>query len=236
MSDTLKIICDSLAYHQAVLQTLATDLRQTMGIKDIVTIIISLSALIISVLSVWINYLKPFKLKVFNDSPTFSLYKITPQISGSEKGETWWIPSFDIGFSFNNLGKQSGVIYDIRLICKQNERQTKKEYQFYPKWIVDYSKFQKQNTNRLKWINDAVIKEWFTTILPASSSRDFHIILEGDRWDNKFVGRFQVALEIYTSKTNKWVKLSEYDWHVDEDMFEEKSTYTLFDKETNDRR
>lgn len=207
-----------------------------METKDIITLIISSTALIISVLSVWINYLKPFKLKVFNDTPTFSLYKITPQISGSKKGETWWIPSFDIGFSFNNLGKQSGIIHDIRLICIQNERQTKKEFQFYPKWIIDYSKFHKLNTDRLTWIDEAVIKDWFSTILPANTSIDFHIVLEGDRWENKFSGIFQVALEIYTSKTNKWVRLSEYDWHVDEDMFEEKSTYTLYDKETNDRR
>jgi hypothetical protein len=202
-----------------------------MEIKDILAIILSSLALVISVLSVWINYLKPFKLKVFNDAPTFSLYKITPNISGSETGKTWWIPSFNIGFSFNNLGKQSGILHDIRLVCTQNESQTKKEIKFYPKWIVNYSVFQKFNTERFTWIDEAVNKDWYSMILPSNSSKDIHVILEGDRWDHKFTGRFKITLEIYTSKKNEWIKLSEYDWNVDDDMFENKSTYTLYDSE-----
>jgi hypothetical protein len=207
-----------------------------METKDIITLTISSLAILISILSVWINALKPFKLKLFNDAPTFSLYKITPEISGSESGKTWWIPSFDIGFSLNNLGKQSGIVHDIRLICTQQGLQSKKEFHFYPKWLVDYSKFKKNHINRFTWIDDSVIRDWFSMILPASSSNSVHLILEGDRWENEFEGRFEVTLEIYTSKKNKWIKLSDYEWHVSKDMFKEKSSYTLYDKSLNERR
>lgn len=236
MSDTLKIINDTVFCHGAHILTLTTNAKHDMETKDIITLTISASALIISLFSIWINYLKPFSLRIFNDSPTFSLYKITPQMSGSETEETWWIPSFDIGFSLNNLGKRSGIIYDIRLVCRLNGRQTKKEFQFYSKWIVDYAKFQKFHTERFEWIEESVEKEWFETILPANSSKDFHLILEGDRWENKFNGTFSVVLEIFTSKKKKWVRLREYEWHVDQDMFDDKSTYTLFNKGNQDRR
>lgn len=207
-----------------------------MQTKDLITLIISSTALIISIMSIWINYLKPFKLKVLNDAPTFSLYKMTPEMYGDGTGKVRWIPSFDIGFSFNNLGKQSGFIYDIRLSCVQIESQTKKELHFYPIWVVDYSKFQKLQTERFTWIDEAIIKDWFSTILPASSSKDFHVVLEGDRWDNKFSGTFKVTLEIYTSKVKRWVTIADYEWDVYESMFDDKSRYTLYDKDANNRR
>jgi hypothetical protein len=202
-----------------------------METKDIITILISSVALIFSIYSIWISNLRPFKLRIFNDAPTFTLYKITPQISGNKNGETWWIPSFDVGLSFNNLGKQSGVINDIRIRCTQKKKKGDKVFYFYAKWVVKYSTFQKLRTNRLKWIDEAIIKDWFSTILPGTSSKDLHIILENDRWDNKFEGLFDIDLEIFTSKSKKWIKLSNFEMPVFKEMFEEKSSYTLSIKE-----
>jgi hypothetical protein len=200
-----------------------------METKDIITIIISSVALIFSIYSIWISNLKPFKLKIYNDAPVFTLYKITPQISGNKNGETWWIPSFDVGISFNNIGKQSGVINDIRIRCTPKKKKVDKVFYFYAKWVVKYSTLQKLRTNRMKWANEAIIREWFSTILPGNSSKNLHIILENDndRWDNKFEGLFDANLEVKTSKSKKWIKLSNFEMPIFKNMFEEKSSYTL---------
>ena len=73
-----------------------------------IALLISGIALIVSIISLWANNLSPFSLQVTHDTPTLSIYEITPSISGSEDGETWWIPSFNVGFSFLNAGRRPG--------------------------------------------------------------------------------------------------------------------------------
>ena len=81
-------------------------------------LIISAAALTVSLLSLWYNNLSPFKLMITHDTPTFTIYYITPQISGDTAGKAWWIPSFDVGFSFHNAGKISGQVLDLRIVAE----------------------------------------------------------------------------------------------------------------------
>ena len=73
-----------------------------MEINEIITITISSIALIVSIIAILFNYLIPFKPRLTNSSPEFSIYKITPNISGTEDGQTWWIPNFNVSFSMYN--------------------------------------------------------------------------------------------------------------------------------------
>ena len=50
-----------------------------------IAVVFSGIALIVSILSLWVNSFAPFSLRVTHDTPTLALYKITPDMSGSER-------------------------------------------------------------------------------------------------------------------------------------------------------
>ncbi len=192
-----------------------------------IPISISTLALFISLISLWKSYLAPFKLKVCHDSPTFALHKITPAISGGKS--TWWIPSIDMGFTFHNLGRKSGEVTDIRMLIEIDDKKSKKNYTFYAKWVVDYPKFQQDRTERMNWIHNSVIRDWYPLILTGEEQKSLHLILEGHRWDNKIKGELNLCLEIYSSQKKKWTECSRYNHIITREMFDEKSCYSLND-------
>lgn len=193
-------------------------------------IAISLLALVISSLSLWVNSLRPFNLRVSHDAPSFRLYRITPKISGSEDGKNWWIPSFDMGLSFYNLGRQPGEVLDVRIVCELRSHQTIRKFSFYPRWIVDYSQFQRSGSERFEWLDSAVLRDWYPFTLGASSEKDIHVVLEADRWDYKENGEMTLSLEIISLPGSKWRRLASYKLRVSEDMFEGKSSYSPYDE------
>jgi len=196
-----------------------------------ISIIISIIALIISLYSLYIHSLKPFKLKFFYNSPTFSLYKIPPSISGNDSGKTWWIPSFDIGMSFYNLGSRSGEILDVRIKAELklfDKTETIYKYCFYPKWIVDYAKFQKDNFERFIWLETSVIREWYPILLKGNSENHIHLILENTRWEEITEGEMSYCLEVITSEDKKWKECSKYNILVTRDIYETGSTISPY--------
>ena len=203
---------------------------------ETVAVIVSCVALLISLAALWANNLRPFSLKVSHDAPTFALYRITPSISGSENGKTWWIPSFDLGISFYNAGRVAGEILDMRVVAELKGHRSVRKYNFYPKWIVDYSIFQKNRTNRMKWIDLAMKREWYPIVLPGQQSESVHVILEGDRWDNKENGRMEYCLQILSSKKKKWVEFCQYSLPIHEEMFESKSCWSTYDSRIEELR
>lgn len=201
-----------------------------------IALIISGVALFVSFVALWVNSLSPFKLKILHEPPTFSLHKITPSISGSKDGKTWWIPSFDIGISFHNVGRISGEILDVRIVAEFEGYRFNKRYLFYPKWIVDYSAFNKDRTERFQWLEKAIIREWYPILLKGQSDVNLHLVLEADRWDQKENGKMTYCLEVISSKKKKWIECGRYSLHVTEDMFDDKSCYTTFDDKIEELR
>jgi hypothetical protein len=130
-----------------------------------IAILISGFALLVSVFSLWINSLAPFSPRVSHDAPTFALYRIPPQVSGDKTQRIWWIPSFDLAFSFYNAGRRSGEIRDVRLVADLVEHMNTRRFYFYPKWIVDYPEFQRRHSERFDWIEQAVVRDWYPFIL-----------------------------------------------------------------------
>jgi len=199
-------------------------------------IIISTLALTISILALVLNRLVPFKAKVFSTTPTFSLYKIPPSISGSEKNQTWWIPSFNIGLSMYNLGKLSGEIIDVRILGELESVRSNQKFEFYPKWTVNYSEFQKNNIERFVWLNEAVLSNWSPILLFGGKETSKHIILEGPRWDNKMEGVLKFRVEYIASNSNKWKEINNYELPIVKEMFEGKSTHTPYDEKIEKHR
>lgn len=193
-------------------------------------LIVSGFALLTSLVSLWLNSLKPFELKLSHDTPTFRLYKITPQISGDKERKSWWIPSFDIGLSFYNLGKKPGEVLDIRIIGDLASHRTHRKFVFYPKWIVDYAEFNQSRGERFEWLKTAILREWYPSTLGANDQKDLHAILESDRWDHKESGEMTLTLQIVSSSDMQWQTCAEYKLLITEDMFDDRSSYTPYDE------
>lgn len=203
-----------------------------------ISITISILAFLVSLISLWKSSLTPFNLKVSYSSPTFTLYKITPSMSGGEK--TWWIPSINMGFTFRNLGKccgevtdirikgsLSGEIPDIRMVQNQEIKNHQRKCTFYAKWIVDYPKFEPIRHSRFEWITSSVIRDWYPLILAGDEEKSLHIIFEGGRWDEKYTGNLSLALEIFSSKEEKWIECDKYEQLITKDMYEKGESYIL---------
>jgi len=201
-----------------------------------VALLISGFALLISIISLYINSLSPFRLKISHDSPTFTIYTITPQISGDRENKTWWIPSFDIGISFYNSGKVSGEILDIRITAEFKGQRSSSKHTFYPKWIVNYSEFKACKGNRMKWIDKSVIREWYPLLLKGESDTSLHLILESDRWDQKLFGEMTFDIEVISSKNKKWIKHGSYSLPIIECMYAISQSHTVYDKSIEELR
>ncbi len=192
---------------------------------EMISLIFSAVAILVSLISLWIGHFSPFRLRVTHDAPTFAVYKITPDISGGKS--VWWIPSIDLSFTFYNNGQRPGEVSDVRIRMIMDDLDLK--HTFYAHWVVNYPLFNAERTDRFNWIHQAVIKEWYPMMLSGNAQESVHVVLEGGRWDSRLHGSATLKLEIYSSEQNRWVEYAEYHHLIHEEMFNTKSTYTLAD-------
>lgn len=192
-------------------------------------ITISLVSLIISLISLWQSYLSPFNPRIDHSTPRFVLYKITPEMSGDKLGRTWWIPSFDLGASFCNLGQRTGQVLDFRITADLTTKDGTRHYDFYPAFIVDYKTFNESHTDRFKWVENAVIREWYPLTLAGKQTISLHIVMEHSRWDNMEEGLMTFCLEAFSSQTKKWLECDRYSLPILKNMYEKESSCTTFD-------
>lgn len=196
-----------------------------MNALDILSLIFSIVALIVTIITLWKNFLKPFKLKITNTNPRLTIYEITPEISGSDE-DLWWIPSVDIGISFYNLGKIKGEILDIRIVAKSTHSKLKEVFEFCPKWIVNYTKFSQHHHERLTWIRNATIRDWYPILLRGGYDVHLHIILETNRWEEIISGTLTLSLQVKTSKKQDWETLKRYRIPLFDDLFTKQASIT----------
>lgn len=197
-------------------------------------VIVSILALAVSLLSLWKSTLSPFKLKVSYDSPTFTLYKISPEMSGRKK--TWWVPSIDMDFTFYNLGKRGGEVTDIRLEGKLRSKEAERRFVFYAKWIVSFKKFQQNRDERLKWVESSIERDWYPLILTGDEQKTFHVIFEGFRWDRKYTGNLDLSLQIFSSKKDEWMEYEKFEHSITENMYNATSPIRLSSKKLGKTR
>jgi hypothetical protein len=151
-------------------------------------------------------------------------------------GATWWIPNIDLGISFCNTGRLPGEILDMRIITEFKGHSTPRQCYFYPKWIVDYSKFQELRRKRFEWIEKAGVRNWYSFLLRGQSEKDLHIVLETERWEQRETGSMHLCLQYISSAKRKWITVAEYQCYISDDMFDERSTCSAGKKEVEELR
>lgn len=185
-------------------------------------VIISIIAVVISLISLWRSHLMPFALRVTNSDPRFTLYEITPEMSGNEEGKTWWIPSFDMGVTLHNIGQKAGTVEDLRIKAEMNGE----ELTFRSKFLVDYGFFSENYQDRFAWVNEGVDRSWYPILLPGKDEKTLHLVLESERWEQKKTGIINFKLEIKSDESEEWIEIEKYRVDVFEDLYDTSAVYS----------
>ncbi|MCW4041324.1 MAG: hypothetical protein NWE83_11320 [Candidatus Bathyarchaeota archaeon] len=188
-------------------------------------VITSTLAFALSIIALWKSTLTPFKLNVSYNSPTFTLYTISPDISSG--AQTWWVPSIDTAFTFSNHGKRRGEITDIRFKGTLSTQDMTRTFVFYAKWIVTFPLFQRQRGERLKWVQTAIERDWYPLILAGDEQLSLHIIFEGFRWDQQYTGTLNLTLQLYTSEKDEWKDHETFEHRLSDEMYTDTVTRSL---------
>lgn len=191
-------------------------------------VITSALAFAVSILSLWKSTLSPFKLTVSYNSPTFTIYRISPEISSG--AQTWWVPSIDMGITFYNHGKRRGEITDIRFVGTLTSQDKNRQFVFYAKWVVSFPTFQRQRSNRLKWANSSIERDWYPLMLTGDTQLPLHIIFEGFRWDQRYTGSLTLSLQLFSSDKEKWTNYETFKHILTDDMYDASSTRSLWNQ------
>ncbi|WP_187984724.1 hypothetical protein [Vibrio metschnikovii] len=186
---------------------------------------ISLLSFVVSLIVLWHAHLKPFKTTFSVGTPRMSMYKIQDGIFLTKKRNTWWIPSFDIPLTAMNLGSRSGEIKDVRLIVEIKDKVKTTKLYAYPKWVVNYSAFNRDRSSRFKWLETSVERSWYSTHLAGNQEKQMHIVLELDRFDEVRTGQLHLELQVATSEQDKWQSLDKFELFLIEDIYHSDSTY-----------
>lgn len=197
-------------------------------------VVFSALAFVVSLISLWRSILAPFKLKISYNSPTFTIHKISPEISGGSK--TWWIPSIDMDFTFFNLGKRAGEIIDIRFSGKIDTGDIERVFIFYAKWIVDFRKFNQNRDNRLKWLETSIIRDWYPMVLVGDEQKHLHIVFEGLRWDKKFIGKLNLSLDVFSSDNTQWENHEKFELSITPEIYDNTFTISLSNQKLGETR
>ncbi|WP_394203775.1 hypothetical protein [Marinagarivorans algicola] len=189
-----------------------------------VALIVSAISILISFVSLWFTHLKPFKLNVENSAPRLSIYRIL-----NDKNEvTHWVPSFDMALTFMNLGKIAGSINDVRLVGDFITKEGRERVCFYPRYVVDYSKFNQRSNDRSQWLISAIKGDWYPLCVRGQGDVSVHLVLEGSGQGRilkiKKVGQMNLSFEVSYSKSKQWESIEAYEASVPEIIYDQNCT------------
>jgi len=202
-----------------------------------VSLLSSLIALGISIVSLWKAYFAPFRLEIACEAPTLTLYKITPEMSESKVDLTWWVPSFFMGISFTNVGQRTGQVIDVRILAEITSKGKPQKYAFFAKWVVDYASFMQNRENRFAWMKRAVKRNWYPLILRGGETKTLHLILEPiSEWYYGNKGMMKLYFQIFSSEEKRWLEIAQFWLEVDKDLYETGRSVIAYDSRLEDTR
>jgi hypothetical protein len=176
------------------------------------TAIIALTAIIISIITLWKTHLAKFNPLITIGTCRLRIYPIK---NGNER---WYLPSFDIPLSFTNQGAQTGRIEDIRIKITYPKLPISNHFEmFYPKWDVNGKEISNQ---RFEWIEKSVKEDWMSFVLLSRETKNKHLIFE-TRWEEPVIqGIVNCALEVkYTGTKAKWKEIGKWTTHLTKDTW-----------------
>jgi hypothetical protein len=147
------------------------------GTASSLPLVISIVALVLSVLTFWKNYLSPFKPEVLIGPGEFRLTQIadTTCIGAPNENAGAWVIALDMPVTIANSGAKPGRIMDMRLILEQGDG--KREW-FAPIWRIDRAKFMQSELAYEDRIEASKLGMWCPQLLLSKAIVNEHIVFQ----------------------------------------------------------
>lgn len=144
----------------------------------VVSLLISLAAIVISLAAFWKTHLSPFSAITVAGRLRLRIYPIR----GANE-ERWFVASFDLPIGVTNEGARPGVVDGLRLRLHFPNVPIPGNHEFVPPiFEIDPENANEISENRFKWIDEIVRGDWMPfTILPKTTVTK-HFIFE-TRWE-----------------------------------------------------
>ncbi len=176
-------------------------------------LIISSLALVVSIIALWWNHLRPYKLEVIFSKPTFRTY-FFDKPKKVKKGEYYAsaISSIDMNLVFLNTGSKAGRVKGLRLLLRG--RNDVREMS--AKWIVDYKSFNKHKHARFTWLSESIKSDWAPFFVLPRENESRHIVFEGFNIEDISKDDYIVILQIRSGKSDEWEELESWSFTIDD--------------------
>jgi hypothetical protein len=173
----------------------------------ILSLLISVVALILSIISLWRSHFAKFKPLIITGDLFFQIF---PIMNSKNK---WFIPSAIVTISIANEGARPGAIYGLRITATYPKKHAIDHNDVLEAvFELDVSKDEVIGKNRFPWLNEHSSVSWTPVIVPAGGTITKRLAFE-TRWNNPIAPEeMKLSLEILTNKKKKWQKADE--WHI----------------------
>lgn len=147
----------------------------------IASIVLSIAAILISLLSLWQTHFAPFSPLAVSGRLTLRVFPIKNQ------DQRWFIASFNLPISITNEGARPGIIDGLRLRLHFPELPIPGNCEIIPATFeVDPSDANLIDSERFEWIDKLVQGDWMAfTVLPKATVTK-HFLFES-RWEEPVI-------------------------------------------------
>lgn len=179
------------------------------------SLLISISAFVISLLALWKTHFSPFSALPVAGRLMIRIYPIK---SGNER---WFIASLNVPVSVTNQGARPGVIDGLRLRLHFPKLPIPGNCEFIrPTFEIAPEDSKLISKNRFEWIDKIVVADWMPfTVLPKATVTK-HFVFES-RWENPVIQEIvDCTLEV-RSDSGSWEEVTSWRLSLIEEMWSE---------------
>ena len=173
----------------------------------VVTLLISLAAIVLSLAAFWKTHLSPFSAITLAGRLRLRIYPIR-----NENKDRWFIPSLDVPVSVTNEGARPGVIDGLRLRLHFPKLPIPGNCEFLPpSFEVNPANANEISSARFDWIDKIVVGEWMPFIVLSKATVTKHFIFES-HWEEPVIQEVvDCSLEM-RARAGQWKTVTT--WHL----------------------
>ncbi len=169
------------------------------------SIIISVAALIVSCVALWKTHFAGFSPTARAGDLRHRIYPIRSE------GQRWFISSFDVPFTIANQGARPGLITGLRLRLHYPNLPIPGNHELLPaKFELHPDKATSIGKDRFEWIGQIVAAHWAPYVILPKQTVSKHVVLEA-RWDEPVIqDDIQATLEMHVEGSPHWWPISKW--------------------------
>ena len=181
-------------------------LEERYKVTDMLSVLASVAALIISIVALWRAYFARFRPLILTGDLFFKIFPI------KDSGAKWYIPSATVTISVANEGARPGAVLGLRLVATYPKKISVPHYEVLaPAFDLDATMDEVIGENRFSWLKEHSTGNWKPIVIPTGGTITKRLVFE-TRWDNPIAPDLMVlSLEIFSNANKHWTKVNEWE-------------------------